>query len=360
MSQVSAVVLSVGEPFVSRAMDSLARQTVPLHEVILIEHVSPFSKALNQGARSVATPYFVQVDADMILDEDCMARLLEMMDSGTGLVVGELRDAICGQRAGVKLYRTECFQHATLPDSVSPDTDHVEQLRQHGYRTAYLRANAGTDSPPPTVGEHRPDYSPSYTFAKMILEGARYRYRGSRTGLLSHMQALERGGHPMAVLAQVALSHGLFSSLIGDQLVARIRDKRGDALARWLDGDRQDAATVDRLFPLARYRRLRDVYRRFVAAGRTLGRGEAGATVRETIEQLDCADEHWRAFVAKVALGHGVLSATATWTPAHDERALSTLLVLGLAPSVSWPARWRAYRQNVLQRGFIHRAGLPW
>ena len=360
MSLVSAVVLSSGEPFVNRAMESIARQTVPLHEVIVIEHVSPFSKALNQGAARVATPYFVQVDADMILDADCVARLMLKMDEETGLVVGELRDAICGQLAGVKLYRTECFLRATLPDSISPDTDHVDLMRRQGWRTVYLGPDSDAGTPLPTVGEHRPDYAPSYTFAKMSIEGARYRYRGSRTGVLSHMQALEHGGHPMAVLAQIALSHGLFSALVGDQLVAPIRDARGDVLARWLAGDGRAAAVVDQVLPLTRYRRLRDVYRQFVAAGRALGRDEAGATVRETFEQLTCANGNWRALVAKVALGHGVLDVADTSTHAHDERTLSTLFVFGLAPSASWPARWRAYRQDVLQRGFMYRAGLPW
>ena len=47
MSEVSAVVLTVGEPFAERAIRSLATQSVPLHEQVVIAHVSPFSRAIN-------------------------------------------------------------------------------------------------------------------------------------------------------------------------------------------------------------------------------------------------------------------------------------------------------------------------
>ena len=79
----------------------------------------------------------------------------------TGLAVGELRDPLCGQRVGVKPCRTECLRDAALPDSLSPDTDHVEQMRRQGWHTACLGpADDAAASLRRTVGEHRPEYVP--------------------------------------------------------------------------------------------------------------------------------------------------------------------------------------------------------
>ncbi len=49
MSDVSAVVLTLGEPHTGRALESITRQTLPPAEVIVIEGVSPFFRAMNRA-----------------------------------------------------------------------------------------------------------------------------------------------------------------------------------------------------------------------------------------------------------------------------------------------------------------------
>jgi len=147
MSDVSAVVLSIGEPYTRRAVDSLASQTMPPEDVIVVEHVSPFCRAVNDGARRVRTPFFVQVDADMILDPGCIEVLRRHVRSDTGVVVGALRDSLAGQAIGVKLFRTECFQRLEMPDSISPDTDFGEMLPRHGWHVHHVAGNAGALTP---------------------------------------------------------------------------------------------------------------------------------------------------------------------------------------------------------------------
>ena len=61
-SDVSAVVLTIGEPTTQEVMDSIGRQSLRPCETIVDRNVSPFHKAINTGVAQVKTPFFVQVD----------------------------------------------------------------------------------------------------------------------------------------------------------------------------------------------------------------------------------------------------------------------------------------------------------
>ena len=62
MSDVTALVLSIGEDYTNRAMASVQRQTLRAAETIVVRGISPFYRALNDGAVRVRTPFFIQVD----------------------------------------------------------------------------------------------------------------------------------------------------------------------------------------------------------------------------------------------------------------------------------------------------------
>jgi hypothetical protein len=330
MSDVSAVVLTLGEPATQRAVESLTRQTLAPEEVIVIEHVTPFHRAIGEGARRVRTPFFVQVDADMILDASCIDVLRRHVRADSGMVVGALRDPLEGQAIGVKLLRAECFQRAAMPDSISPDTDFGEQLHRLGWHVHYVR-DEDADSPSwPTLGEHRPDYTPSHTYRKMLLEGARLVHRPARHGLVHRMSNLDRSSHPLALLAQVALAHGLFLPLTRDELRPAALDPRAAWLTAFLETDTADDRLAADIFPIDDDQRLRDVYRRCLAAGRRLSASEAGTTFRQTFARLDSQSD-WRQMVARVGLAHGALDERAGGTELNrDEQLLRRFVSLGL------------------------------
>ena len=68
-NDVTAVVLTVGEPTTAEAIESLRRQTVPPRDIVVVRDVKPFHQALNADAAQVKTPFFLQVDADMRSEE---------------------------------------------------------------------------------------------------------------------------------------------------------------------------------------------------------------------------------------------------------------------------------------------------
>lgn len=338
MSDVTAVVLTIGEPFTERALESLKSQTLPPHEVIIVENMSPFHRAMNEAARRVKTPFFVQVDSDMILDATCIQALRSAVLEKTGLVIAELRDPLMGQVVGIKLFRTACFQRDAFRDTISPDTDFVEQLEQAGWKTLYIGRPPGQpDAPKHTYGEHRPDYTAAYTYRKFLLEGRRCRYRGARGALEWRFERLERVAREnpemarIAEVAQVAAATGFFLPTERDGLTVLEADPKASKVLELLESRQRCDGAADRLFPLSRFSSLREVFHRFTHAGRAIRAAGGGATFRDTLAALPVTRRDQRALIAKVALCYGVFSpedSAASVTAA--ERALRSFVTLGM------------------------------
>ena len=330
MSDVSAALLSIGEPAAERALASIEAQSPPPREIVTIENVSPFYRALNEAARRVSAPYFVQVDSDMILDPGCFGELRASVRPDTGIVVGELRDPMMGQIVGVKLFRTECFEASKVPDSISMDTDFVASIRRHGWKTEYVGRAPGVAHASRTLGEHRPNYTAAYTYRKHIIEGGRLRYRGAQGGLRWRIGRLESSDHELARLALIALAHGFFRAGDRDGLTPMDDGLDTNPLAELLDRSVGCEESGTDLIASIRGIRLRDVFRRFLAAGHNAASANAGATVHETLSALSAAGDNWRCTVAKLAFAHGVLSAGDTEAElASDEEILKRFLTVG-------------------------------
>jgi len=224
-SGVTAVVLTTGEATTEQAIESLRAQTLAVDETIIVRDVRPFHQALNAGVRQVTTPYFIQVDSDMVLDRQCVAILRRAMRADVGIAVGHLRDPMVQQVVGIKLFRTECFGNHGFRNSISPDTDFVEQIGKAGWRTVYVgRRPLSRSNHWRTIGEHRPDYSPAYTYRKYLMEGERYRYRNAMGGLRERLETLEHSTHPSAIYATVGLARGFFRQTGVDALGRQFGD----------------------------------------------------------------------------------------------------------------------------------------
>lgn len=126
MSDVTAVLFTIGEPYAARAVDSVRRQTQPAADLVVVgASESPFHRAFNAAAAQVRTQFFLQVDADLVLDADCIAGLRACMSDELGVVTGRLRDPLLGRIGAVRLFRTTCFERLAFPDTISPDRKSV-------------------------------------------------------------------------------------------------------------------------------------------------------------------------------------------------------------------------------------------
>jgi hypothetical protein len=296
-SDVSAVLLTIGEPTAAAALDSIHAQTLAPRDLIVVRDETPFHRAFNRGAAGVATPFFVQVDADMRLDAHCFAALRRGVRRSSGVVVGQLRDELLGRVVGVKLIRTACFALSPFPNSVSPDTDFGAAIARRGWTTTHLDRLA-------TLGEHRPSYSTEYTYRKYVLEGSRYRYRRRPEGLRWVVERLDDSTHPAAIAAQIGLAQGLAEERRDDGLMPTAASDEAQRLLRLESGGRA-TGSVPVLPPLSPGE---DLYARFHEYGAAMAASGDWEAVRRGLEGIRRAPRSDASLLARFAFSRGLMA----------------------------------------------------
>jgi glycosyltransferase involved in cell wall biosynthesis len=211
--EVTALVLTVGEKSTEEAIRRLRAQTASCLEIIVVRNVTPFHKAINQGISQVKTPFFIQCDADMLLDPDCVETMQKFIRDDVAVLIGYLSDELLGTVQAVKMFRTECVKNMKFTSTISPDTDCINRLSKMGWQFVFVsRGEEKYGHAMDVLGSHNPEYTPSYTFEKFKLEGSRIRYRGVSQEFISCLEKLKQSKHPMALFALIGLCHGLFGS----------------------------------------------------------------------------------------------------------------------------------------------------
>jgi hypothetical protein len=323
-SDVTAVVLTLGEAATRRAIASVRRQTLAPAEVLVVDEVRPFFRALNSAASRARTPFFVQVDADMVLDVDCLANLRAHMGPGVGAVVGPLHDPLIGRVQGVKLFRRACFDGEEVPNSISPDTDFLARLERQGWQVVHLTGVRDEGRHSADFGQHRPDFTPGYTYATYYLLGGRYRYRRDVRGLTWRLESLRSSRHAMALTARVAIGHGLF--MLREDDVPKSFPPRAEAqfLDRFLrtSGDFAAERELRAALALPAHRAVERAY----ALGVALRCASAGVALRRCVRAFDRTSSPV-AWVPEVGLYHGLLSLSGPRRLAPGDRETIAALI---------------------------------
>jgi hypothetical protein len=231
---------------------------------------------------------------------------------GIGIVVGHLRDALIGRAVGIKLFRTACFQDTRFTDSISPDTDFVHAIAARGWRTRFIgRQRLKRGDVWRTFGEHKPDYTASYTYRKYLLEGQRYFYRHDIGGIRWHFSRLETSRHPAATVAQIALARGIFAKNLKDKLGLQLSDDevaRFTSLEHFLEAEDRSLQQHSDLKGLGRELAVAslDLFSFYIQMGNVLFRfGDVDGFVA-LIDLLNDTRHNDAAWIAKVAVCNGL------------------------------------------------------
>ncbi len=348
MSDITAVVLSIGEATTARAIESVARQALAPKEIITIRNVSPFYKAINRGASQVRTEFFVQVDSDMVLDANCFEDLRACMGEKVGLVLGSLRDPLMGRTGWLKLYRTECFQAAQYKDVVSQDLVFKDDITKNGWSTVVaIRPLPETPADVRhTFGEHRPDYTPQYTYSKYLVQGRKYRYRKALASIQWHIKMLAQSAHPTALTAEIALAHGIFIRAEHDLLTPYRRNEEFEFLESFFRTTGHYKISRCSVVPLLGSSPKKTFHKSY-RLGAGLRRADAFPAFTQCMEWLSSSGDPL-AWLAKVGLCHGLFAKAYDRQTCAAEYALLCELLPGTAGWSVLAARLRMlYRRHI-------------
>ena len=175
-SQLTVYVVTVGEPSLPVCMDALKHQDCTF-QLDTISNVAPMDEAFNQMQIRCTTPFFVQVDADMILYPGAIRQLYEDITAEAHdvlLVAYPLRDVHMEKSiVGVKIYRTELAQKYPWQKSFACEMDQLARATADGIR--YEVRFHGTDTLEGVLGTHGGHYTWSTAFERYRNLFQRYR-----------------------------------------------------------------------------------------------------------------------------------------------------------------------------------------
>tara|TARA_Y100000310_G_scaffold128658_1_gene127839 strand:+ start:1103 stop:3667 length:2565 start_codon:yes stop_codon:yes gene_type:complete len=127
--EVTAFLIHCGEASAPEALERLHSQTV-LCRVEEIAHVAPMDRAFQQMIDRCETPYYAQVDADMLLEPWAVQVLYDNINAyEADIFVGYLWGDVEQQPIqGVKIYRHEATKGHTFDESLSCEWGHQSGL----------------------------------------------------------------------------------------------------------------------------------------------------------------------------------------------------------------------------------------
>ena len=184
-AEVTAYVATVGASSLPGCLAHLAEQRCHFR-LRKIEHVAPMSAAFQAMLDQCETPYYVQVDEDMLLYPDAIQRLhdeLRGAPDDIAFVVGYLHDVHLEQPVqGVKIFRHAIVRRYPFADVQSCELDQVDRLRADGFAYRVLPAGTersadDTEFPYAIVGLHGATHSPRSIYERFrTLEMARRKH----------------------------------------------------------------------------------------------------------------------------------------------------------------------------------------
>src|SRR5436309_9592835 len=134
---VTVFVVTIGDTLnFNECMENLASQSVKFR-VEELEHIAPQSGAYQSMIDRCPTPYYVQVDEDMLLVPDAIATLVAAMSSAppqVAIVCAPLWDVDTERSIyGVKIYRHHIMVAYPYANTFSPDMEQVGRMEADGY-----------------------------------------------------------------------------------------------------------------------------------------------------------------------------------------------------------------------------------
>ena len=176
---VTVFVTSVGSPSATTCLEHLCEQDCTF-TLRLIEGVAPMNAAFQRMLEECRTPYYVQVDEDMLLYPHAIRTLYELMTNAApdvAMIIADLYDVHVERCIiGLKIFRHEVVRRYPLRSMESFEIDQVFRFEADGFKT--IRPDAGMmPVEGQTLGVHGTHWTPSSIYQRYVnVERRRRRY----------------------------------------------------------------------------------------------------------------------------------------------------------------------------------------
>ncbi len=216
---VTVFILTVGDLVFDDCKKAIDAQNSTSFQVELIEHVHPFNAAAQEMIRRCRTPYFIQVDEDMILHPDAVGRMEQAMTQApaeVGMICFHLydEDRECPIQ-GIKIYRTELMKRLSFRDVKASEMNLLDQMGEQGIRWILH---------PDTLGRHGTRYTPEtiYRRYKTMYEKDIRQWNLLTSDIHRKAHKFRETGDILQLFALLGATHGIIDA-------PRVADREKDA-----------------------------------------------------------------------------------------------------------------------------------
>ncbi|MDD3296495.1 MAG: glycosyltransferase [Candidatus Omnitrophica bacterium] len=205
VSPIEAFLISVGERTEADSYNSILNQSIPVNRISVVRNIRGIHNALNAVNKKVTSEFYVRVDADMVLDRDCVEVLYGRIKKDTNLcrVQGLLRDPFLGRIWGISIFRSCYTKYYHYSGNIGQDREFDQAMQAKGYRLEKYKK---------LLGVHHPDYTFKEIACKFIHEGKKiafYRNKGRLDSDMSQLIKLAGKGSIDAFFAIFFIGIGL-------------------------------------------------------------------------------------------------------------------------------------------------------
>jgi hypothetical protein len=165
LPDLTIFLITCGEnPNYPHCVEALQNQTCTFN-LEVIRDVSPMAKAFQQMLDKCKTPYYIQVDEDMILKENAIITMykdIKIASKNTAMIVYRLHDQHLNFNIqGVKIYKHEIFkQYPYNLNTLSCEMEQLNKMKNSGY--IYQENNT-------VLGEHSPYWNNELIFDRYFI-----------------------------------------------------------------------------------------------------------------------------------------------------------------------------------------------
>lgn len=219
-NQFTVFVLTVGDDRnFTECLSALDSQTLPVKPRI-IRNIAPLSVALQSMIDQCQTPYYVQVDEDMILYKSAIQVLVEAMHAAppnVAVVCAPLWDCYMSMPIhGVKIYNHSIVRLFPYHNTYSSEWTQVCELRSHGYALDLVPLKREL-----CLGEHGKHFTPKsiyIRYQRLVQKNRRFHHMPwlSRWASKLSRRVFREDVHDLDISAIFGLIAGLTSPLADD------------------------------------------------------------------------------------------------------------------------------------------------